>query len=424
MPQTAAPTGGRRARMLRRISWRGALLVLVFSCGLCAFLLGAQVSDRELGSLTLWSSVYYTFGLFVLGGMDLGVPAGGPPVARALLWVAYFAAPAITTSALLEAALKILNNRSILRGPPRDHVVLGGCGRGGLIYLRLLRERDPHRRVLLLDSDLTRVSVAQAREHFGAEVFGGDITDPVALARLHLEHAREVFFLTGDNFANLDAAARVLEMHPELSGHMTVHLSDLRMQHLLDGGGLLEGVRRFNAHQVAAEVLVRKSLLPHFQGTHSHDRVVLAGFGRFGQTVLSELQRCAMGHFTDVVLLDVGARVEAAIFEQQVGCAEGYQRHIVEGDLRDPDSWMRVSDCVDLEHGEPVFVLGCGQDYVNLRTAIWLRGRFPEALIVVRGFEDSEFARQIAAHRRLELVSVGELLAEDLRQRLKGALEE
>lgn len=423
MTDDPPPQPGQSARLRRQISWRAALLLLTFSVGLLGFALGGQASDREVQQGASWFTwVYYTLGLFVLGGMDLGVPRGGPALAQGLLWVAYFAAPAITTSAILEAALRLFQQRHLLRGPPRDHIILGGCGRVGLIFLAWLRQQDPGCRVLLLDDQPERPSVERARRDFGAEVFAGNITDPVALSRLHLGRAREVLFLTGDNFANLDAAAQVLGQHPALASHITVHLSDLRMHLLLDGAGLLGEVRRFNAHRVAARVLVRHKLLEHFQTTEPKDVVVLAGFGRFGQTVLDELQQRALGHFGQVVIMDSDARVGSLVFAQQVGVCEGYQLHSLEGDLRDPALWQQATEAADLDRGEPVFVLGCGLDYVNLRTAIWLRSRYPRAYIVVRCFAMSEFARQIAERQRLALVSVGELLADSLRQGERGDL--
>src|SRR5262245_50860720 len=94
------------ARGWRGIRGRLFVLILVFVSGLTAFLLGAEASDRssiaEAGILT---KIYYSLGLFVLGGMDLGTPTGGPLIARVLLWFSYFAAPAVTVSAVIEAVL-------------------------------------------------------------------------------------------------------------------------------------------------------------------------------------------------------------------------------------------------------------------------------------------------------------------------------
>ena len=81
------------------ISWRIAILIIVLALGLIALSSGVTVSDREgVGGANLATKLYYVIGLFVFGGLDLGVPKDGPVWGRAMLWFVYFAAPAITTS--------------------------------------------------------------------------------------------------------------------------------------------------------------------------------------------------------------------------------------------------------------------------------------------------------------------------------------
>ena len=55
-------------------------------------------------------------------------------------------------------------------------------------------------------------------------------------------------------------------------------------------------------------------------------------------------------------------------------------------------------------------VLGTGDDGTNLRTAMWLSGRFPEATVVARIFSASAFARRVSAQCGFEVVSVAEQL--------------
>ena len=85
----------------RWFRWRGLILVLVFLAGLLAFIGGAEVSEMDIRELGILGKAYYTIGLFILAGIDIGVPSVGPGWAQAMLWFAYFAAPAITTSAVV-----------------------------------------------------------------------------------------------------------------------------------------------------------------------------------------------------------------------------------------------------------------------------------------------------------------------------------
>ena len=61
-------------------------------------------------------------------------------------------------------------------------------------------------------------------------------------------------------------------------------------------------------------------------------------------------------------------------------------------------------------HTEPVFVLGCGFDGVNIRTALWLSSKFPEAKVFARCFDQSSFTEQISREGGFEIVSTAELL--------------
>ena len=88
-----------------RIAARVVPVAVVFLGTMVAFEVGVDVSERPGVPQASWSvQLYYAVGLFVLGGMDLGVPVGGPIWARALLWLCYFLGPAITTTSPTQRA--------------------------------------------------------------------------------------------------------------------------------------------------------------------------------------------------------------------------------------------------------------------------------------------------------------------------------
>ena len=75
----------------------GVLLVFLLTLAAIAGGVGTTgVEGLQDQSILAW--IYYAGGLFVFGGLDLGAPTGGPAWGRAALWVAYFMAPAITTT--------------------------------------------------------------------------------------------------------------------------------------------------------------------------------------------------------------------------------------------------------------------------------------------------------------------------------------
>lgn len=394
----------------RWFRWRSLILVLVFACGYLAFLTGVGVSDRDgVDAADALTKLYYTLGLFVLAGLDIGMPTGGPEWARGLLWVAYFGAPAITASALVEGALKAINPDGWRLARMRNHTVIVGCGRLALLYLGRFRELNPHAPVLVVESNGSRPEVAQAKRRFGAQVVIGDIRSDVLLDTLRLRRARRLLLLTGDDFANLDVASRAAELAPRLAENLVVHVADMRMMHVIQDAPILTGATIFNSHAVAAKHLVETRIQAHFRETEPRDTIILAGFGRFGQTVLTTLQRLCAGTFSKVIIADLEAEARAVSFADQVGFGDDYERLVLDGDLRDPRVWKRIEGTVEGVE-RPVFVVGSGDDGLNVRTALRLSTAHPKALIVARCFRDTSFTRHVSRQCAFDIVAVSNLL--------------
>jgi voltage-gated potassium channel Kch len=388
----------------------------VIIMGMLALQVGVGFSERPgVPEQGFFSHLYYTIGLFVLGGIDVGIPDGGPTWARRLLWLAYFAAPAITTASVIEGVLRAMAPARWRLRRLRGHIIVVGCGRTGRLYLRRMRESRPHKSVLMVDIRPDHPAVDEIREVYRAQFLSGDIRDQAVLDGLRLEYADRVFLFTGDDFANLDAAARIRDRVPALARRMVVHVANLHffrvMEKTLEKTPLAESCKLVNKYLLAAEELVRTDLSEYFSTTDGHDIVVLAGFGRFGQTVLHELQRIAGDKFDRVVIIDVKAGEAAARFDQHVGFRDSYRRQIIEGDLRDPRVWKRVEG---IEDAKPVFIIGSGDDSTNLSTALWIAAAFPNAHVLSRGFYRSMAADLVSKEGGFKTFAVAELVAHSM----------
>jgi Trk K+ transport system NAD-binding subunit len=402
-------------RAWRWASWRGIPLIFTFACGLSAFMMGVGASDRPgIAAAGILTKVYYTIGLFVLGGMDLGIPVGGTSFGRGLMWFAYFAAPAITTSAVIEGLIKAIRRETLLLGRLRGHIVIGGCGRLTLLCLRRIRETLPHHPVVIIELRPDCPHVEEARDAYGARVVVGDITSAAMLDTLRIERAERVFLLTGSDFANLDAATNMLSIAPRLGARTVVHVGDLGFMRAMGGTRVARDCVPFNTHQVAAQHVVETKLQAHFRDTEALDTVVIAGFGRFGQTVLDELQLVAPGKFDKVVIVDLNAQRSANAFDEEVGFRKDYERVVIDGDLRDVGTWTKIHAHLAVDEVAPAFILGSGHDATNLHTALRLRKRYPQSLVVARTFTHSSFADEVARDAGFSMLSVGDLLLESM----------
>ncbi len=398
----------------RGLGWRLGLVILVFGAGFAGLTAGAGLTERDVAQADLLTRIYYVLGLFVFGGLDLGVPQGGPLWGRALLWIAFFGAPAITTSAIVEGLLRILRPEAWRLWRLKDHVIVGGCGRFAHLYLTQIRRVSPRQRILVIERSAHSSHMPDARAQRHTDILLGDVSNEAILRTAHLERAKKIYLLTGDDYANLDAASYICDRYPHLASEITVHVSDIQLLRLIEQKNLLPEVRKFNAYRRAARHLVSELLIPHFHLTERRDTVLLAGFGRFGQTVLHQLQQDAAELFETVVLIDLSAKLRADVFEEQVGFnnveSGGYTHHVVDGDLRDPAVWTQVREMIGELWTRPVCVLGSGIDGVNIHTALWLSEMMPDAKIVARCFHQSPFTRQISREAGFEIVSAAELL--------------
>lgn len=406
-----------RRIFLRPFAWRGLAFVFVTVAGVTALTLGVEVSERDLTGEGLLGRLYYILGLFVLGGLDLGTPLGGPAFGRLLLWTAYFGAPLITASALIEAAIRLVDPLGLRMKALDGHVVLGGAGRLTMVYVKKLRERDPRRTVVVVERDPNHPSIPELRDSYQATIIIGDITHDEVLRDLRLEKAHRVLLLTGDDFANLDAAAKVLNRAPGLAGRLVVHVSKLGFMREAIGSGIVRDAEVFNGHEFAATKLVEDHLIGRFEDTPESDLVVLIGFGRFGQTVLRQLQEQAVKSFDEVVIVDERASAMARVFGDYPGFDDRYQRSVLDGDILDPEIWAGIGARIEASGSAPVIIVGSGNDGINLQAALMARRRYPNAYVILRSFRLSPFTEEIAEAACVEAFHLGGLIANGMPER-------
>lgn len=403
-----------QSRRARWIFWRSLALVVVFGAGLGAMLMGVDVTARPgLADDGILVKLYSTLSLFVLGGTDLGTPVGGPELGRAMLWFAYFAAPAITTTAVVEGVLRAVDPGRWRLRRLRDHVVIGGGGRLAMLYLDALRTRHPHRRVVMVERKPDGFAPA-ARDLYGAHIVTGDISSVAILDTVGIRHARRILLLTGDDFANLDAAAKIVGASPGIGERVVVHVADLRFKRLMASTNVSQECEVFNIYQVAACHLVETELLPHFAATEFRDLLILAGFGRMGQTVLGELQRTAPESLAQVVLLDTDVEERASVFDEQVGFSGDYERDLINASVDQLRPWRELEQRYDFAGCSPVFVLATGDDSVNLRVALRLSNRYPNARVLARSYFRSSFSDDVSHDAGFRTFSVADLVQESL----------
>jgi Trk K+ transport system NAD-binding subunit len=402
-------------------------VVLVFILTLVAIASGVGTTGVEsLRDQSIFAWIYYAGGLFVFGGLDLGVPAGGPAWGRMALWAAYLMAPVITTTAVIEALVRILRPGGRRGRKLENHVILVGAGPVGLAYLAAIRSVEPEKVVLLLDHLGSLVNTTEVEELGGVEVLQADARRPATLGLLAMERADRMIVVTDDDLVNLDVAWGAKESCPALP--VAVHVADLSLLRPVNRmvrdrvREAAPGVSQplvFNTHRIGALHLYERSLHPHFQETAYRDVVVLVGFGRFAQTILELLRVTAPDEIARVLVVDTDAGRLLRQFEADVSL-DAIPHSAVDGDPEDPGTWDRVSEELGGMDGDPIYLLASSDEVVNFRAAMLLRAREAEALIFARCFHRGRFAESLAAQRRFQLLAFDEVLRDALVEHYEG----
>jgi Trk K+ transport system NAD-binding subunit len=392
------------------LSWKSWLAVVLFSFGFIGLVAGVGLSERPgVSEAGLFTKAYYAVGLFVLGGLDLGMPTGGPLYARILLWVAYFAAPVWTASAVFETILNALRPPVWRVKSVKNKIVIIGGGELTLGFLNRIKASGDRRRVIVIVDEAQHPHLDQLRSYPRVKVYVITGNQLHRMRRYQLHKASKFLLLSERDEFNFEVASILLDVDPQLGAKIVYHVSNLRFLRVLADSQVVKLCTTFNQYELAATQLAREQLMQRFKSTAYLDTVVLAGFGRFGQSLLEQLERYAEGAFNRVAIIDLEAEKQALIADEQVVTERRYTRHIYEGDINDPQVWQQLLSEVVAGKEEPVFVVTTGDDQTNLRCAIWLRKQFPKALIIVRTQAQSSFAKGICDQHDVISVNTAEL---------------
>jgi hypothetical protein len=193
-----------------------------------------------------------------------------------------------------------------------------------------------------------------------------------------------------------------------------IHCQSLRFLRAMQETAIAKQSIGFNSYNLAAKGLVEDSLIHHFEHTAEKDTVVLAGFGLFGQTILEELQNNASDQIDQISIIDLTANRRIEVVDEQQKQKPAYDRSVIEGDVSNPEVWRKLEASVDLSKNEPVVILGTGDAAINLRTALWIRQKYKNALIFARTNDISEFALDVGREHDINAISITRLVEEHI----------
>jgi Trk K+ transport system NAD-binding subunit len=402
----------------RKFPWRSAGALFFFFSALIGFASGVSVTERpEVTTANLLTQAYYSLSLFVVGGVDLGTPYGGPLIGRLLVWVSYFGAPILAASTLIGALLAAMAPQSWKLRRMKDHIIIVGAGELSLSYLRVLRQTNPRTSVVVVSKREPDQAIRdEFHNGYGTTVVVGDITHEYFLRQLRVSMARKILLLSDNSLRSYEAASTLISMVPGIGSRIIIHCARLRFMRAMENTRVAQTCETFNTYHLAAAGLVRNHMLQHFRETREKDVVVIAGFGRFGQTILEELQRNAIDELATVAIIEQDAHRRVMVAEEQMAFSRGYRREVYEGDISHPEVWKKLQEEIEIQSSgrNAVFVLGTGGEEDNLRTALWIRRKYADALVIARSSKESRFADEVSEEHNIISISINQLVEENI----------
>lgn len=410
-----------RRTLFNTIFWRAIPILLVLTISIMAFRQGVDVSDRgDIPDDNFFAQLYYAIGLFALGGMDLGMPTGGPVFWQRALILTYFLAPALAAFTVIEGLWRLIWARMISHWPWRNHIVVAGGGRVARAVVEHCRATFPGRNILVVEKNVKPSHVS----HFSAlkrvHLIDGDMTEKETAVTMQLQKAKCMLLLTNDELANVELAVQHKDTFQTGNGlPILVRVADLDLMERANG---ILGSETWspcvNIHKAVAEKICRDSL-QYMMKTEGQETLVFAGFGRFSQTYLRQfINLRGVEQVASIVIIDPDAEL---CWHKFFDLLPADQRNLMNeipvlrktGTQEDPRLWYSLlGDHGDAQNGEGklVVLLGTNDDQSNLKVAMRVRDQTPDAYVMFRMFGASRFSKQVAQEMHLQLVDIQEEL--------------
>jgi len=396
--------------LIEKVPYRIVMAIAVVLIAVFAMALGVGFTERDLkphGGVLEYT--YYALSLFVIGGVDLGTPQGGPIWARAGLWIAYFAAPVLTVSAILDAIFRVFSTEKFRLRHARNHIVIVGDEKLAEMLLRRLREFDTRALVVLVvDSSVSQYRLAQLRKQYGVLALVSDVIDDYVFERISIRRASRVLILGEESLSGFGLAHTMLQRNPALAGNITVHCMKLRFMRAMGTTSQGGAINTFNTYQLAARRMVEQEIEPLLDKQHDSAVIVLAGFGPFGQSILERLQDTAAGRIEAIAVLSDDVERRLLVTREQVAISTEIELHSFQGDISHPQVWSDLNDELPIDSPRNIFVMSTDRSEDNLRTALWLR-RQTNAAIIARTRDALPFVREVGVHDDIAVVNTLEL---------------
>jgi hypothetical protein len=366
---------------------------IIILLALLAFENGVVVEYKpDLGDEPVGILVFHVISFFTFGAKDYGPPVAGPLFWQSVLYFVYYAAPVICLSALAETIYLLSKPFLPLLLYRKKHYLIIGYGRVGKAAASYLREMDPDCRIVVLDSNPHQSPGGVNLFRWKFLFLQRDMNDPKALDGLRLDHCKEVFLLTDQEWLNLKLYYAIKDKMNDINTRMFVRVSSIDLISFLRQKNQLlikEGADTekpsvtmdnfFNVHMAACHQLFDQSHINDMLRKEynqfrswketSIESLIFFGFGRFGSAFLHEMMQYVdvVEKSFKIIIVDPKADEAWKRFEIDYPQYPSADVHLIKSGME--DMAMLEKAFLAIDHGHSVAVFGSNLETHNIRYA-------------------------------------------------------
>jgi len=282
----------------RLIRWSGnykwPIIILLWIVAIILGYVGHSRYFAEIGeSPSIAERLYRTIQLFSLETTISGTAGWELQVARYMMPILAVYTGIQALASIFREQFQLFRLRFL-----KDHIIICGLGRKGLLLSREFREQGE--RVVVIEQDGNNSTLELCKEN-GSTVLVGNAVDKELLRNVRVHRAKYIISVCGNDGINAEVAVRARELTRDRKGRAfscLVHITDIRLSRLLRErelgmGGYTFRLEFFNVFESGARVLLDE--YPPFDtvdsDTSPRPHLVVVGVGRMGERVVVNATR-------------------------------------------------------------------------------------------------------------------------------------
>lgn len=194
-----------RKKITIQAIYRLSPVIFIIVIGLIGINNGVYFADiPNIGQETFAVQLYYIISLFLMSGIDLGMPIGGEQFYRSLVYAAYFLAPIIAVTSAIEAILRSVDPNFFKR-KYKNHIIIIGASKLSLTRLDDIREE----KIIIVDDNENNVNLEYFKKLKNIRFIIGDYESPNLIEKLNIDLCKYIWIFTDDDFQNIEIALRI-----------------------------------------------------------------------------------------------------------------------------------------------------------------------------------------------------------------------